>query len=107
MARCKCRNAARIVSDVVQNICQTNNCMSGAMNCGCTDVCVNPSIGTPDTLGLFAPVIYDEAFLFDGIIAVLAGVLLWVSVLKTKSLRRPWGIVFLVCYGAYLVYLLI
>jgi len=60
MARCKCRNAARIVSDVVQNICQTNNCMGGAMNCGCTDVCVNPSIGTPDTLGLFAPVIYDE-----------------------------------------------
>ena len=59
------------------------------------------------TAAIIAPVIYDEAFLFDGIIAVLAGVLLWVSVLKTKSLRRPWGIVFLVCYGAYLVYLLI
>ena len=59
------------------------------------------------TAAIIAPVIYDAAFLFDGIIAVLAGVLLWVSVLKTKSLRRPWGIVFLVCYGAYLVYLLI
>ena len=59
------------------------------------------------TAALIAPVIYDPAFLFDGIIAVLAGVLLWVSVLKTKSLRKPWGIVFLVCYGAYLVYLMV
>lgn len=59
------------------------------------------------TAAIIAPVIYDAVFLFDGIIAVLAGVLLWVSVLKTKSLRRPWGIIFLVCYGAYLVYLLI
>lgn len=59
------------------------------------------------TAALIAPVIYDPVFLFDGIIAVLAGVLLWVSVLKTKSLRKPWGIVFLICYGAYLVYLMV
>ena len=61
MARCKCRNAARVVSEVVQNMCQTNNC-GITTGCGCpyTDVCVNPRIGTPDTLGLFAPVIYDE-----------------------------------------------
>jgi len=59
------------------------------------------------TAAIIAPVMYDAAFLFDGIIAVLAGVLLWISVLKTKSLRKPWGIVFLVCYGAYLGYLLI
>ena len=59
------------------------------------------------TAALISPVLYDPAFLFDGIIAVLAGVLLWVSVLKTKSLRKPWGIVFLLCYGAYLVYLMV
>ncbi len=59
------------------------------------------------TAALIAPVIYDPAFLFDGIIAVLAGVLLWVSVLKTKSLRKSWGMVFLICYGAYLVYLMV
>lgn len=59
------------------------------------------------TAALIAPVLYDPAFLFDGIIAVLTGILLWVSVLKTKSLRKPWGIVFLLCYGAYLVYLLV
>ena len=59
------------------------------------------------TAALISPVLYDPAFLFDGIIAVLAGVLLWVSVLKTKSLRKPWGIVFLLCYGAYLVNLMV
>jgi len=59
------------------------------------------------TAAIIAPVIYDAAFLIDGIIAVLAGVLLWVSVLKTRSLRKPWGIVMLLCYLAYLVYLLV
>jgi len=59
------------------------------------------------TAAIIAPVKYDSVFLFDGIIAVLAGVLLWISVIKTKSLRKPWGIVYLVCYGAYLVYLLL
>lgn len=59
------------------------------------------------TASIIAPVMYEPIFLFDGIIAVLAGVLLWVSVLKTRSLRKPWGIMYLVCYGAYLVYLLL
>ena len=59
------------------------------------------------TAAIIAPVIYDASFLTDGIIAVLAGVLLWVSVLKTRSLRKPWGIVMLLCYLAYLVYLLV
>ena len=59
------------------------------------------------TAAVIAPVIYDAAFLIDGVIAVLAGVLLWISVLKTRSLRKPWGIVMLLCYGAYLIYLLV
>ena len=59
------------------------------------------------TAAIIAPVKYDAVFLFDGIIAVLAGVLLWISVLKTKSLRKPWGIVFLACYLAYLIYLMV
>lgn len=58
------------------------------------------------TAAIIAPVIYEAAFLIDGIIAVAAGVLLWVSVAKTKSLRKPWGIVMLLCYAGYLVYLL-
>ncbi len=58
------------------------------------------------TASIIAPVIYESVFLIDGIIAVLAGVLLWISVIKTKSLRKPWGIVMLLSYGAYLLYLL-
>ena len=58
------------------------------------------------TVSIIAPVMYQPVFLIDGIIAVAAGVLLWISVAKTKSLRKPWGIVFLLCYAAYLAYLL-
>lgn len=59
------------------------------------------------TASIIAPVMYQSVFLVDGIIAVLAGVLLWVSVAKTKSLRKPWGIVMLLCYAGYLGYLLV
>lgn len=58
------------------------------------------------TASIIAPVMYQSIFLVDGIIAVLAGVFLWISVAKTKSLRKPWGIVFLLCYAAYLAYLM-
>ena len=58
------------------------------------------------TAAIIAPVMYQSVFLVDGIIAVAAGVLLWISVAKTKSLRKPWGIVMLLCYGGYLSYLL-
>ena len=58
------------------------------------------------TASIIAPVMYQPVFLVDGIIAVAAGILLWVSVAKTKSLRKPWGIVMLLCYAGYLVYLL-
>lgn len=58
------------------------------------------------TASIIAPVMYQSVFLVDGIIAVAAGVLLWISVAKTKSLRKPWGVVFLLCYAVYLAYLL-
>lgn len=53
MARCKsgrngCR--ARIISDTVNNM----------SNGDCFDVCANPTYGSPDYLGLFAPLIYDQ-----------------------------------------------
>lgn len=52
MAKCKCGNRPRIVSNVVQSM----NCNKG----GCMDVCTNPICGDPNLLGLFAPLIYDE-----------------------------------------------
>ena len=59
------------------------------------------------TSALIIPIPYKASFLFDGIIAVAAGVLLWVATIKKKELTRPWGIVMLLGYAAYFVYLLI
>lgn len=59
------------------------------------------------TSALITPVPYASNFIIDGIIAVAAGILLWISVFRKMELRRPWGIVMLLCYGAYFVYLLV
>lgn len=58
------------------------------------------------TSALITPVPYESSFLADGVIAVAAGVLLWAAVWRKKELTRPWGIVMLLCYAAYFVYLL-
>jgi cation:H+ antiporter len=58
------------------------------------------------TSALITPIPYQSTFLFDGVIAVLAGVLLWVATIRKRELNRGWGIVMLVCYAVYLAYLL-
>lgn len=58
------------------------------------------------TSALITPVPYEASFLIDGIIAVAAGVLLWIAVFRKRELRRFWGIIMLLCYAAYFVYLL-
>ena len=58
------------------------------------------------TAALIIPVPFADNFLVDGIVAVAAGVLLWIAAFRKLELRRPWGIVMLVGYGAYLGYLL-
>ncbi len=52
MAKCKSCKCCRIVSPVCSKIDAADGC--------CRDVCTNPICGTPGTLGIFAPVIYDE-----------------------------------------------
>lgn len=59
------------------------------------------------TSALIIPVVFESGFVIDTTIAILAGVLLWVSVAKKKLLTRPWGIVMLISYAAYFVYLLV
>lgn len=49
---------------------------------------------------------YESGFVIDGIIAIAAAVLLFVSVIKKKELGRMAGIIMLVCYAAYFVYLI-
>ncbi|MBQ9990173.1 MAG: calcium/sodium antiporter [Lachnospiraceae bacterium] len=58
------------------------------------------------TTALISPIPYQPSFFFDGWIAVAAAVILWLSVCRTMELRRKWGIIMLLCYGAYFVYLL-
>lgn len=58
------------------------------------------------TSALITPIPYQATFLVDGIIAVAAGVLLWVATIKNKALGRIGGIIMLLCYAAYFVYLL-
>ncbi len=58
------------------------------------------------TSSLIIPVIYEASFLVDAIVALAAGVLLWVATIRKKELTRPWGIVMLLGYVAYFIYLI-
>lgn len=58
------------------------------------------------TSALIIPISYEASFLFDGIVAVAAAVLLWIAVFRKMELRRFWGLVMLLCYVVYLLYLL-
>lgn len=58
------------------------------------------------TAALITPIPYASGFLIDGAIAAASGVLLWIAVWKKQELRRPWGIVMLLFYAAYFIYLL-
>ncbi len=58
------------------------------------------------TTALITPVAFKMNFVIDFVISVLAGVLLWVGVFKEQKLKRPIGIVMLIGYIAYFVYLL-
>lgn len=58
------------------------------------------------TSALITPVPYQSTFLVDGLIALAAGVLLWVATIRKRELNRTWGIVMLLGYVAYFVYLL-
>ncbi len=59
------------------------------------------------TSALILPITFESSFVIDSIIAIAAGVLLWISTFKSKKLTRPWGIVMLLGYVAYFVYLLV
>lgn len=58
------------------------------------------------TSALITPVPYQPTFLVDGLIALAAGVLLWVATIRKRELNRTWGIVMLLGYVVYFLYLL-
>lgn len=57
------------------------------------------------TTALITTVPYTSRFIVDGGICVAVMVLLWLCVFKTKELKRWGGILFLVCYCAYFIWL--
>ena len=58
------------------------------------------------TSSLIIPMVYEPSFLIDGIVAIAAGIILWIAVFRKLELRRVWGIVMLTCYEGYFIYLL-
>lgn len=59
------------------------------------------------TTALICSVPFEAKFLIDTAIAVASGVVLWVGTIKHKELRKPCGIVMLLCYAVYFGYLCI
>ncbi len=55
---------------------------------------------------LIIPVSFASSFVIDCIVAVAAGVVLWVCTFKNRKLTRGGGIFMLICYVAYFIYLL-
>lgn len=55
---------------------------------------------------LIIPVTFASSFVIDCIVAIVAGVVLWVCTFKNKKLTRGGGIFMLLCYVAYFIYLL-
>ena len=58
------------------------------------------------TAAVITPVVFTPNFVIDTTIAIAAGVLLLLCVFKKQKLVRPAGILMLVCYAGYFVYLL-
>lgn len=57
------------------------------------------------TTALICDVPFDQKFVTDTFVAIFSGVLLWVGTIRYKELRKKCGIVMLVCYAVYFIYL--
>ena len=59
------------------------------------------------TTALITPVAFKMNFLIDSAVALAAGLLLWFGVMKEQKLKRPVGLVMLLAYAGYFLYLLL
>lgn len=55
---------------------------------------------------LITPVPFASNFIFDGIVSIVSGILLFIFCINDKILKRWEGVVLLVCYAAYFVMIL-
>lgn len=59
------------------------------------------------TTALITPVEFKSSFMTDSIVAIAAGLLLWIGVAKDMKLKRPIGVIMLITYAIYFGYLVI
>lgn len=59
------------------------------------------------TTALITPVAFKTGFIVDSAVALGAGLLLWFAVMKDNRLKRPAGVVMLLGYALYFVYLMV
>ena len=57
------------------------------------------------TTALICTVPFESKFIIDTIIAIASGAVLWLGTYKDRELRKPCGIVMLLGYAAYFIYL--
>ena len=57
------------------------------------------------TTALICTVPFESKFIIDTVSAVLCGAILWIGTFRHKELRKPCGVVMLLCYVAYFMYL--
>lgn len=59
------------------------------------------------TTALIETIPFESAFLLDGVVTIAAAVLLWLCVVRKKELNRKSGVLLLVVYAVYFVWLLV
>ncbi len=59
------------------------------------------------TTALITPVTFKTGFLIDSAAALAAGLILWFGVMKDRKLKRPVGVLMLLSYAVYFMYLLL
>ncbi len=80
---------------------------------GKTDIAVGNIVGSNifnilfvvGTASLITPVVYSSSFMVDSIITVASMALLWLCVCRDRKISRTGGIIMLVSYLAYFIYL--
>lgn len=56
---------------------------------------------------VITPVIYEWKFLVDTTTCIASAILLWLCVIRTRKLKRSGGVILLICYAAYFIYLML